>query len=185
MKKKYLILGMFLIIGLIFDKQILNTVSNLRLDLLNNLMIKLDTYFSEIIVVGLSSLFFLFKKNKRKLIIPLLSSFILVAIITFSLKYLIARPRPLIDSLISSSSPSFPSGHTSFIFTPLAFFNKEYPSIKWAWLGLAILVAFSRMYLGVHYFSDIIAGTIVGVGVGNFFIHTNLIKNIIKKWFKK
>jgi undecaprenyl-diphosphatase len=188
MKKKYLILALLLLISLIFDKQILNFVIGLRIAPLNNFMIQLDYLSSEFIVAGIAVLFFLFKKTKRKLLIPLLSSFAAVAIVTFSLKYLIMRPRPIFDSLLSPTSPSFPSGHASFIFTPLVFFNKEYPSLKWAWLFLAIMVAFSRLYLGVHYLSDVIVGAIIGIGIGNFFIYSNSKYNIskkIKRWFKK
>ncbi len=187
MKKGYILLVLSLIVSFLFDNQILNFILNLRTEQLSIFMISLETLSAELIVFAVALLFFV-AKNKRRLLTPLIASFVTVAIITFGLKYLIARPRPLIDALTAPSTFSFPSGHTTFIFAPLAFFNKEYPIFKWIWLFIAILVAFSRIYLGVHYLSDVIAGAIVGFGCGNLFIYLESkykLSKRIKKWFKR
>lgn len=93
------------------------------------------------------------------------------SLITFGLKYSINRPRPFVTdpSIIPvgpAGSPSFPSGHTSEAFSMATALVIAYP--KWyvivpayTWAGS---VAVSRMYLGVHYPSDIIGGVIVGAG---------------------
>ncbi len=93
------------------------------------------------------------------------------AIITNIFKYSINRPRPyitypFIEQAASGGSPSFPSGHTSDAFAFATSVSIAYP--KWyiivpsyAWAGA---VAYSRMDLGVHYPSDVLAGAIIGAG---------------------
>lgn len=94
------------------------------------------------------------------------------AIISTSLKYSIDRERPFekypneIDKASDAGSPSFPSGHTSSAFSTATSLSMAFP--KWyvivpsyAW---ASSVAYSRMHLGVHYPSDVLAGAIIGSG---------------------
>ncbi len=91
----------------------------------------------------------------------------------FLLKQIFNRPRPLIPLLEPVSGLSFPSGHAmmsmSFygLLIVLAWEN-EY-SRKWKWMItiplvlFILLIGFSRIYLRLHYFSDVIAGFAVGI----------------------
>jgi undecaprenyl-diphosphatase len=99
-------------------------------------------------------------------------SIVVSSLATWALKYSIKRPRPAksypgeITTAGSGGSPSFPSGHTSQAFATATALYMAWP--KW-YIGLpafgwASTVAYSRMYLGVHYPSDIVAGAIVGMG---------------------
>jgi membrane-associated phospholipid phosphatase len=90
---------------------------------------------------------------------------------TEALKYSINRNRPYItypDIYMKSTGrgPSFPSGHTSSSFALATSLSLSYPewyviAPSFAWAGT---VAFSRMDLGVHYPSDVLAGAIIGAG---------------------
>ena len=90
---------------------------------------------------------------------------------TYVLKYMVNRPRPYVTHtdlvpLSSESSRSFPSGHTSSAFSLATSLSLNYP--KWyvavpafAW---ATATGYSRMYLGVHYPTDVLAGAALGAG---------------------
>ena len=93
------------------------------------------------------------------------------AVLTYSLKKIVNRPRPYItySAIIPytiETSNSFPSGHTSLAFTTATALSMKYP--KWYVIAPSYLwacsVGYSRMNLGVHYPSDVLAGALLGVG---------------------
>lgn len=95
--------------------------------------------------------------------------------ITFGLnaliKIIVKRPRPFIQNIhivpvYRAGSYSFPSGHTSTCFSTATALSIAYP--KWYVIAPSFLwagaVGYSRMYLGVHYPTDVGAGAILGTG---------------------
>ena len=92
-------------------------------------------------------------------------------VVTFGLKFGIHRDRPYtsyadINPYQHDTDPSFPSGHTSFAFETATALSMQYPhwyiiAPAYAWAGT---VAYSRMYLGMHYPTDVLAGAIIGTG---------------------
>ena len=98
---------------------------------------------------------------------------IFVAIVSQGLKTLIYRERPFeaypsIEKLSEAGSSSFPSGHTLEAFAmatilSILFSGKKIVIPVFTW---AVLVAYSRMALGVHYPSDVLAGMVIGVLIG-------------------
>ena len=64
---------------------------------------------------------------------------------------------------------SFPSNHAVNNFTAAFFFYKLYPNLKIPLFITAALIALSRVYLGVHYPSDILGGAIIGSAIGYLF----------------
>jgi membrane-associated phospholipid phosphatase len=99
------------------------------------------------------------------------SSVAVTVIITNIAKYSIRRQRPFesypfIEKETDGGSPSFPSGHTSEAFALATSVSLIYP--KWYVIApsfvWACTVGYSRMDLGVHYPSDVLAGAILGAG---------------------
>ena len=99
-----------------------------------------------------------------------------------SLKHLVARPRPLehFGAAIRTGhirvhvlGPhlhwfSFPSGHSTTAFCAAVLFGGLYPRLLWLFLGLAVLTGISRVYVGAHFPSDVLAGALIGAGSGLF-----------------
>jgi len=91
--------------------------------------------------------------------------------ITLLLKHIVKRPRPFIQNInitpvYRAGSTSFPSGHTSSTIATATALSMAYP--KWYVIAPAFLWAgatsYSRMYLGVHYPTDVAAGAVIGAG---------------------
>jgi undecaprenyl-diphosphatase len=86
------------------------------------------------------------------------------------IKSLVLRPRPGLDigALIISATGnySFPSTHATLAFAMAYILSQEEPKlIAWFYI-LAGLIGLSRIYLGVHYPVDVIAGAFLGLGIG-------------------
>ncbi len=104
-------------------------------------------------------------------VILVCSTLLIEGVVSGSLKYGVNRPRPFttypfIEKATSGGSPSFPSGHTSSAFALATSVSIACP--KWYVITPSFLwasaVGYSRMDLGVHYPSDVLAGAIVGSG---------------------
>jgi membrane-associated phospholipid phosphatase len=117
-------------------------------------------------------------------------TFAVNAFITTALKYSVKRDRPYvtypdIEKVTSGGNYSFPSGHTSEAFATATSLSMAFP--KWYVIAPSFLwasaVGYSRMDLGVHYPSDVLAGAIVGSG--SAYLTYKLNKWINKKTQKK
>ena len=126
-----------------------------------------DWYIPILIIVCI----FIIIKNKWYFY-TLSSSYLLSGIVVFITKILVARPRPLEALIKIPSSYSFPSGHTltSLIFYMTLFYLMTEKSNKLIRITfgllfcfLIVVVAFSRVCLGVHFFSDVVGGFILGM----------------------
>ena len=88
------------------------------------------------------------------------------------LKNLVARPRPCwintdISLLVAMPEDySFPSGHTLHCFVAATVLMHYEKRLGIPAFVLAILVAFSRLYLYVHFPADVLAGAVLGIGIG-------------------
>ena len=125
------------------------------------------------IVIAILMLFF---KVTRKAGVTALIALAAGALFTnVILKNAIARPRPFWNESsefylfwksagsLSASGYSFPSGHTTaaaaFGFALFLLKNKKY---SWAFLFIPVVMGFTRIYFGVHYFSDVLGAVLVG-----------------------
>ncbi len=181
MKKNKVILEVVLAIALVMsfylDKTLVSYVSLLRSAFLDNIFLFITFISSEIIIFLALTALFVWKEKKRRWIFPLWLTLGISAIVSFILKITIQRERPfqlgivsLLPALQEASHDiwnfSFPSSHAVFAFCAIPILSKQYPKLKKVWVAIAIIIAFSRVYLGLHFFSDVIAGAIIGYVVG-------------------
>lgn len=168
MKKElvfYLTIIILFLIGIFFDKEIALFFANNRIGFLTSIMQFIsNTYFLACVFVIVGSLFLFDKKNKKYLI-PFLISILASFLLEYSLKLLFMRERP-IGGIYNPESYSFPSGHSAVVFSPIAVLNKAFSKLAKYWFVFAILIAFSRIYLGVHYLTDVCFGVFIGYSAG-------------------
>jgi undecaprenyl-diphosphatase len=104
----------------------------------------------------------------------LLVVFVTWALADFALKPLFDRDRPfetdpgitVIDAM--PRSRSLPSGHAAMAVAGAIAGSRMIPYSAWAWWPLAVIVAISRVYIGVHWPSDVLAGALLGLGTAWF-----------------
>jgi membrane-associated phospholipid phosphatase len=112
----------------------------------------------------------------RRRVFPLVAlaatlSFFAASSVNAALKALFDRSRPPVamdfDALVGvPGSPSFPSGHAMTAFAVATALALLAPRLRWPVLGLAVVIAFSRVYLGVHYWLDVLVGAALGAAIG-------------------
>jgi len=132
-------------------------------------MVWFDAHVSLWVLLILGCFLSFFVKKRSNFITTFASSAISTSFIILLLKEIFKRTRP-IESLIQYSSFSFPSGHAAVVFSVLPLLLKKYPKFKYLSIGIALLVVYNRLYLGLHYFSDLIVGAIIGYAIGLFFL---------------
>lgn len=158
-----------------FEFNILNFIQqNLRLELMDKIMVMI-THLGDagIIWIILTLILLLIPKTRKVGFVLVLALVFDLILCNFIVKPIVARTRPYdintaVQLLIGRQVDySFPSGHTAagITCTVVLYFMRQ----KWLWkiaLLLSLLIGFSRMYLYVHFPTDIIGGIIIGVVCG-------------------
>lgn len=139
-----------------------------------------------IALISITIALLLFLKNK-KIGIAIAINLIVSTVLNLLLKNIVQRPRPTEYRMISETGYSFPSGHSM---VSMAFYGfliyviykqVENQKIKWGLIiALSILIAtigISRIYLGVHYTSDVLAGFTISVSY--LVVYTSIVKKFI------
>lgn len=188
-KRAVVLLGIFIalivFLSFYFDWQIAQLVSSIRTPALTDFFTAI-TFVGPVLVFLFLTLLFM-KKKRRRWLLPLWMTLALSAILSFLLKIAIQRQRPFQLGLVSIAEGlqkaaysswdfSFPSSHAVLVFATVPFLSKEFPKLKYLWIAFACLVALSRVYLGLHFLSDVILGAIIGYLIG--FV-------ILTKWEEK
>jgi membrane-associated phospholipid phosphatase len=161
-----------------FDDAVYKFVSGFISDDMTRIM-KFFTFLgSELTVtflaVSLPILIFVLKKRKYyKTAVLMTANIALGALFNQILKYLFRRPRPDILRMIEISGYSFPSGHSMssmifYGFIAYLFIKNGRHWSRYLFAGavgfMILMIGISRIYLGVHYASDVLAGLLIGLG---------------------
>jgi undecaprenyl-diphosphatase len=161
--------GMTLSLDLFLSAQVYAKRTPTLTDFFNNI-----TYLGDqALIVGVivcGGIFVLRREYKKAFVVTFLP--IVGATVGTILKLIINRPRPTIDPLQILQQSSFPSIHSlnSFLFYSLiGYFLIQILTRRWQKITVillsqmvAVLIAFSRIYLGVHYPSDTLSGALIG-----------------------
>jgi len=172
-----LVLALFLVVSFFIDQQTVLSIQKLRNPILDNIILilsleKIQFGFIILMVILVAVLFLLIKK-KRKIFFPAALATGITFGLVYALKEIVSRVRPDsffgLNNSINALGSSFPSSHAAIVFVLLPFIWKNYPKLRYVWLVYAIFIAFSRIWFGVHYLSDVIAGAFLGLLIGFLF----------------
>ncbi|WP_312101790.1 phosphatase PAP2 family protein [Pygmaiobacter massiliensis] len=152
------------------ELEILDLIQDfLRWQPLDKIMVVITRLADKGMLWILLALVLLLRPKTRKLGLEMLVAIMIeVFICNILLKPIIARPRPFtlnngIELLISRPTDySFPSGHSAVSFAGATTLLIHRSPFKWFALILAVCISFSRLYLYVHYPSDVLAGALFG-----------------------
>ena len=175
-KKLIILISLLFILSTIFvitgvtteiDNSFYSFVHN-KLSFLHDYFLFITKFGDEEIVIILILLFTLLLSDKRFILLPLIGF-----IVNSSLKVFIHRDRPSVLHLVEESSFSYPSGHSMIsvvLYGYLIYFISKHINNKIIRRCLISILVFviisigiSRVYVGVHYISDVIGGYLVGL----------------------
>ena len=160
------------------DLHILEAINHNRIRSLDHFFIFI-TNIATVVTYATSVILLLYSVIKKRFLLQrkslmVFSSLIVTSAVVDSLKHIVNRTRPFITdpsihNLVHVSTASFPSGHTGEVFALATVIRLLFGKQKWVvfiaffW---AFLVAYTRLVLGVHYPSDVLASMIIGIGIG-------------------
>ena len=171
------------------DSIVYNYISNNIINKNRTEIVKVITNITSPIMVIITLLILVLAIKDKKIKISLVINLLRSTIINNLIKVIIARPRPEINKLVTETGYSFPSGHsiTSMVFYGyLVYLTYKYINNKKIKIPLIIFlilliptIGLSRIYLGVHYASDVLCGFLLGI------IYLILFISISKKYLER
>jgi membrane-associated phospholipid phosphatase len=159
-----------------FDNRVTEYVLSYRRDWLTSFLIfitRIGTRTGYIVVTALLALYFFLRHRSWKFIVQTIAVLLLASLSNMALKEVINRARPTLEHLVTVYTLSYPSGHAMSamgFYGFLIFLTMRYDMKSWIRITLVVLlsllifsIGISRIYLGVHYPSDVLAGFIGGL----------------------
>ena len=165
------------------ELQILHMIQGWHTDWLDDVMVFITKLGDEgLIWIAICVALLIFPRTRKCGVAVALSLILTTILGNEIIKKIVQRPRPFaVDNSVTLLIPqpgqySFPSGHTSNSIAAAVSIFLFYKKPGIAAIALALLIAFSRMYLFVHYPTDILGGIVLGV------VDALIIRFLIKKW---
>ena len=174
------LIGFFALAEDVFNKEIMNgdivgykLVSTFLISDFATPIAKFITNFGgAIILIGSAFTLFIFIKNK-KIGVSIISNLAIITLLNQLLKRIVQRPRPTEFRIVEESGYSFPSGHSMVsmaFYGYLIYLIYKYVKNKYLkWISIILLsilicsIGISRIYLGVHYTSDVLGGFFISI----------------------
>ena len=174
------LIGFFALAEDVFNKEIMNgdivgykLVSTFLISDFATPIAKFITNFGgAIILIVLAFMLFIFIKNK-KIGVSIISNLAIITVLNQLLKRIVQRPRPTEFRIVEESGYSFPSGHSMVsmaFYGYLIYLIYKYVKNKYLkWISIILLsilicsIGISRIYLGVHYTSDVLGGFFISI----------------------
>lgn len=155
-----------------FDEFFIELINNrMKTKYLDKFMFRITDLGGAIFSTVFSLVLFAFGDNNTRVIgLEALATLGISQIIVQSLKLILSRERPynMMKNLntfnILLKDYSFPSGHTTASFSIATILTLNFPKIWPIAYFYALIIGLSRIYLGVHYPTDVVVGIILGVG---------------------
>jgi undecaprenyl-diphosphatase len=157
------------------DTSLLHYVIQLRRPWLDDVMLLASALGAAGFIWWVTALITMVFPNKRaaawRLILVVAFTY---ALNDFALKPLFDRDRPfVVDPAITvidakPTTHAFPSGHAAMAVAGAIAGSRALPGSIWIWWPLAAIIALSRVYIGVHWPSDVVAGALMGVATAWF-----------------
>ena len=154
---------------------------------------KFITNFGGAIFLSIATvMLFLFIKNK-KIGLSIISNIVIITVLNQLLKRILQRPRPTEFRIVEETGYSFPSGHSMvsmafygyLIYLIYRYIKNKY--VKWILITilsiLICLIGISRIYLGVHYTSDVLGGFLLSISY--LVVYISSIKKLLPEDRKK
>ena len=164
----------------VFNKEIMNgdiigykLISTFLISDFVTPIVKFITNFGGAIFLSIATvMLFLLIKNK-KIGLSIISNIVIITVLNQLLKRILQRPRPTEFRIVEETGYSFPSGHSMvsmafygyLIYLIYRYIKNKY--VKWTLITilsiLICLIGISRIYLGVHYTSDVLGGFLLSI----------------------
>ena len=168
------------ILGIIFSNVITEFIITHRVESLNQFFINLGYLRAGFSMLFLAIVLLFMKKKRINWFFVLFLSFSMTFGIVYLLKNIFQISRPLFNALIVETGYAFPSGHAAGSFSVIPVLFKVYNKSKYLWLTLAILISFSRIYVGVHTLMQVLVGGLIGFLIGKLFVYLEEKHNLFK-----
>lgn len=150
---------------------------------------KFITNFGGAVFLSIATIALLLLIKNKKIRLSIFSNIVIITILNQLLKRILRRPRPTEFRIVEETGYSFPSGHSMvsmafygyLIYLIYRYIKNKY--IKWSLIVLLsiliCLIGISRIYLGVHYTSDVLGGFILSISY--LVVYISLIKKILSE----